>query len=304
MPATKFEPVAFYEGLVKHGLIIPVGVKGIFGRGPVFEDVLRRFDDQVIALARDDDAEEMTFPPTIDRTIIEKTHYMDSFPQLFGGVYSFQGKELAARQLSERIHAGQSWGEQLEMTHVCLNPAACYPLYPTMAGTVPEQGRLVTLRSWVFRHEPSIEPTRMQSFRVREYVRCGTPDQVVAWRNMWRDRGVKLLTDLALPARSDVAADPFFGKGGKMLATNQLEQELKFEVLVPVISEENPTALCSFNYHQDKFGDIFEIRTPDGSTAHTACLGFGLERVTMALFQVHGFDPAQWPDAVRRKLWA
>jgi hypothetical protein len=78
-------------------------------------------------------------------------------------------------------------------------------------------------------------------------VRCGTPDQVVDWRNMWLERGVELLTALGLRAHSDVASDPFFGKGGKMLATNQLEQQLKFEVLVPVISEENPTALCSFN---------------------------------------------------------
>jgi seryl-tRNA synthetase len=304
MAATSFEPVAFYEGLVEHGLIIPVGVKGIFGRGPVFEDVLHRFDEQILELAGDDGAERMVFPPTIDRTIIEKTHYMDSFPNLVGAVYSFFGKELAARQLSERIHAGQPWGEGLEMTHVCLNPAACYPLYPTMKGTVPADGRLVTMFAWVFRHEPSIEPTRMQAFRVREYVRCGTPQQVVDWRNMWLKRGVQLLTDLGLPARSDVAADPFFGKGGKMLATNQLEQQLKFEVLVPVISEEDPTALCSFNYHQDKFGDAFAIRTPDGETAHTACLGFGLERATMALFQAHGFDPKRWPDAVRRKLWA
>jgi len=265
--------------------------------------VLARFDKLILGIAEKDDAQVLLFPPTIDRSIIEKTHYMDSFPHLVGAVYSFFGKELAARQLSEQIDAGQGWGEHLSMTHVCLNPAACYPVYPTFTGTVPADGRLVTLFAWVFRHEPSIEPTRMQAFRIREYVRCGTPQQVVDWRNMWLQRGVDLLQSLGLPARSDVAADPFFGKGGKMLATSQLEQELKFEVLVPVISEQNPTATCSFNYHQDKFGDAFDIRTPDGQTAHTACLGFGLERVTMALFQAHGFDPAAWPSAVRQLLW-
>jgi seryl-tRNA synthetase len=144
----------------------------------------------------------------------------------------------------------------------------------------------------------------MQAFRVREYVRCGTPEQVVDWRDMWLERGVGFMASLGLPARTDVAADPFFGRGGKLLAVNQKEQQLKFEVLVPVISESNPTALCSFNYHQDKFGDAFGIRLADGSNAHTACLGFGLERLTMALFQAHGFDAGRWPDAVRRKLWA
>jgi seryl-tRNA synthetase len=304
MTATPYDPIEFYRGLVDHGLITPAGVDGVFGRNQMFEDVLNRVDELIVGIARDDGADVMTFPPTIDRTIIEKANYMDSFPHLVGAVFSFVGKDLAARELSERVHAGEPWGDRLEMTHVCLNPAACYPLYPTMAGTVSGEGRLVTMSGWVFRHEPSIEPTRMQAFRVREYVRCGTPEQVVDWRDMWLARGVEFMASLGLPARTDVAADPFFGRGGKLLAVNQKEQQLKFEVLVPVISESNPTALCSFNYHQDKFGDAFGIRLADGSNAHTACLGFGLERLTMALFQAHGFDAGRWPDAVRRKLWA
>jgi seryl-tRNA synthetase len=305
MAATAYDPVAFYDGLVEHGLIVPAETQGIFGRGRVFEDVLHRFDRLILGIAENDGADVMQFPPVIDRSILEKTNYMDSFPHLVGAVFSFFGKELVARELSEEVHAGNAWDQYLGMTHVCLNPAACYPAYPSFAALpISASGRLVTLFAWVFRHEPSIEPTRMQAFRVREYVRCGTAAQVVEWRNTWRARGVELLESLGLPARCDVAADPFFGKGGKMLATNQLDQELKFEVLVPVISEANPTAVCSFNYHQDKFGNAFGIRLTDGSTAHTACLGFGLERVTMALFQTHGFDPERWPDAIRRKLWA
>jgi seryl-tRNA synthetase len=185
-----------------------------------------------------------------------------------------------------------------------LNPAACYPVYPSFTGTVPEKGRLVPMLNWVYRHEPSPEPTRMQSFRVREFVRVGTPEQVVEWRDMWLQRGLELLHSLQLPAKSDVAADPFFGRGGKILAMNQKEQKLKFEVLVPVISATDPTAVCSFNFHQDHFGTNFDIKTPDGQVANTACLGFGLERVTMALFKAHGFDPKAWPTAVRERLWA
>jgi seryl-tRNA synthetase len=75
-------------------------------------------------------------------------------------------------------------------------------------------------------------------------------------------------------------------------------------VLVPVISQENPTAVCSFNFHQTHFGDTFNIKTPDGNAANTACLGFGLERVTMALFKHHGFKPENWPAEVRQQLWS
>jgi seryl-tRNA synthetase len=302
MPATDYDAVKFHEGMVKAGLIVPVGVQGAFGRNHVFEKVLDGFNNAVTELAKDDGAEYFVYPPIIDRKVLEKSDYMDSFPHLAGTVFSFFGKELDARKLSERIHAGEAWGDTQGMTDVTLNPAACYPVYPSFTGTLPAQGRLVTMLNWVYRHEPSPEPTRMQAFRVREFVRCGTPDQVVEWRDMWLRRGLALLEALGLPAAADVASDPFFGKGGKILAAGQREQKLKFEVLVPVISKDKPTAVCSFNYHQEHFGHAFGIATPDGKTANTACLGFGLERVVMAMFQTHGFDPGAWPAAVREKL--
>ena len=88
-----------------------------------------------------------------------------------------------------------------------------------------------------------------------------------------------------------------------MLAANQRDQALKFELLVPITSTERPTACCSFNYHQDHLGHAFDLKTADGATAHTACVGFGLERITLALLRHHGFDPEAWPEAVRRALW-
>ena len=299
-----YDVQSFYDGLVAHGLIIPTSVRGAFGRGAVFEDVLERFNALVTHIARDDGAEIYTFPPVIDRSILERVHYLDSFPHLCGSVHSFFGNAIQALAVAERANSGGNWGQLLDSTEVVLNPAACYPVYPIFTGTVPEQGRLATMLNWVYRHEPSLEPTRMQSFRVREFVRVGAPEQVVQWRDMWLQRGLDLLTSLGLPAKADVAADPFFGRGGKILAMNQKEQKLKFEVLVPVISLTEPTAVCSFNFHQDHFGSVFNIRTPDGNTANTACLGFGLERVTMALFKAHGFDVKVWPKAVRECLWA
>jgi seryl-tRNA synthetase len=300
---TDYDPKTFHDGLVKHGLIVPVGVPGIFGRTAVFEDVLERFNGLVTQVSKNDGAEVLTFPPVINRQVLDKVHYLDSFPHLCGAVYSFFGKEQQARVLSERIHAGEPWSELLGPTEVVLNPAACYPVYPTMTGTVPEAGRLITMLNWVFRHEPSPEPTRMQSFRVREFVRVGTPDQVVEWRDMWLQRGLSLLQSLGLPATSEVASDPFFGRSGKMMAISQKEQRLKFEVVIPVISAENPTAVCSFNFHQEHFGSTFGIRTADEQTANSACLGFGLERIVMALFKTHGFDVGHWPREVRSRLW-
>ena len=300
---SNFSSQGLYDDLVRHKLIFPVGVQGAFGRGAVFEDVLQRFNDLVSRLAKDDGAENRTFPPILNRQVMEKTGYLNSFPHLAGAVFSFTGTELQAKEMSERAYAGEPWSDFLKMSDVVLTPAICYPVYSTLTGEVPPEGRLFDVLGWAFRHEPSPEPTRMQAFRMREFIRVGSPDAVIEWRNMWHQRGLELLLSLGLPAKSDVAADPFFGRGGRMLAANQKEQKLKFEVLVPVISEENPTAVCSFNYHQDHFGKTFDIKTPDGATAQTACLGFGMERITMALFKTHGFVPTEWPKSVRELLW-
>lgn len=298
-----YDSESFYSGLVEHGLIIPGGVKGAYGRSRVFEDILQRFNDLISRTAKPDNAEEMTFPPILPRALVEKVGYMDNFPQLAGSVHSFSGTDAKAQELSARIHGGERWEELLNPTEVMLTPAACYPVYPTFSGLLPNGGRLVTVLGWVYRHEPSDEPTRLQSFRMREFIRVGKPDVVVAWRDAWLQRSLNLLRSLGLPAESDVASDPFFGRVGKMMAANQMDQRLKFEILVPVISLEKPTAICSFNWHQDHFSAKFGIRNADESVAHTACLGFGLERVTLALIKAHGFDPEIWPDAVRAQLW-
>ncbi len=72
-----------------------------------------------------------------------------------------------------------------------------------------------------------------------------------------------------------------------MLAASQREQELKFELQVP-LGGAAPTAVSSFNYHQDHFAERYGLVLADGSTAHTACLGFGEERIVLALLYTHG----------------
>jgi seryl-tRNA synthetase len=86
------------------------------------------------------------------------------------------------------------------------------------------------------------------------------------------------------------------------MKATQREQGLKFELVVPITSRERPTAVASSNYHLDHFGLAFDIRTADGAVAHSACIGFGLERIALALFSTHGMDPDLWPHDVRSVL--
>ncbi|HUM09637.1 MAG TPA: amino acid--[acyl-carrier-protein] ligase [Myxococcaceae bacterium] len=292
---------AFQEELVRHRLITLSGVPGVWAGTEAFESVLRRVDARIHALAVADGAEPLHFPPLIPRRLLERTGFLDSFPHLAGTVFCFSGSEAQARELGRRAAAGEPWAELQTQTEVALTPAACYPVYPTLAGVLPEGGRTLEVQNHCFRHEPSGDPARLQLFRMHEVVRVGRPDTVVGWRAAWLERSLALLDGLGLDARSVHASDPFFGRAGKMLAASQKEQGFKFEIVVPIASEE-PTAVCSFNYHQDHFGKLFGISLPDGEVAHTACLGFGLERVTLALFRRHGLDPREWPALVRAAL--
>jgi seryl-tRNA synthetase len=160
----------------------------------------------------------------------------------------------------------------------------------------------VDLRSFVFRHEPSVDPARMQSFRQREYVRLGSAEQALAHRDAWLERAGGMLRALGLDVRAVPANDPFFGRPGRMMAAAQREQGLKYELVVPVASSERPTAVASCNCHLDHFGAAFGIHTADGRPAHSACVGFGLERIALALVRAHGLDPSRWPASVRRVL--
>ncbi|WP_346900486.1 amino acid--[acyl-carrier-protein] ligase [uncultured Roseibium sp.] len=293
------------DRLFASGLLIETGVDGLYGRSGKFEDVIAGFERLIDTFGGEDGAEAIRFPPGMNRAHFEGSGYMKSFPQLAGTVHSFCGCELDHMNLLQCMAEGEDWTKDQKATDIVLTPAACYPLYPTIAkrGPLPAGGGLFDLQSYCFRHEPSKDPARMQLFRMREYVRMGTPAEVQDFRQLWMERGRKLIETVGLPVHVDVANDPFFGRAGKMLANNQRDQNLKFELLIPVTSTANQTACLSFNYHQDHFGSTWGLKTADGETAHTACVGFGLERIALALFAQHGLETADWPEPVRKALW-
>jgi seryl-tRNA synthetase len=308
MPATNAaETIAptFLDELFDRGLLIPTGVDGLYGRSGLFEEIGEGFQALVTRYGLADNAEIVRFPPGMSRAVFERSGYMKSFPQLAGTVHCFCGDPSSHASLLQTIEKKGDWTADQKASEIVLTPAACYPLYPAAAqrGRLPAEGRLFDLMSYCFRHEPSRDPARQQMFRMREFVRMGTPDQVTEFRAAWLDRGPALIGELGLPVKLDVANDPFFGRAGKMMAINQRDQRLKFELLIPIESEANPTACLSFNYHQDHFGKTFGLTTSTGEVAHTACVGFGHERVILALLKHHGTDVAAWPMAVRKALW-
>jgi seryl-tRNA synthetase len=284
-------------------LFRPMGADGVYARTGLYEGVV----DALAALItryRHPRAEVFRFPPVMSRKMIETSGYLKSFPNLLGCLCGLQGSEAEIRGAVNRFVEGDPWTDALTPGDLVLTPASCYPVYPIAAarGAVPAEGLLFDVACDCFRREPSKDIDRLQSFRMREYVCIGTGEQIQAFREDWIERAKAIADRLGLPYTVDLANDPFFGRGGQLMAVSQLQQSLKFELLIPVISEEKPTACMSFNYHQDHFGETWGLKSVAGQVMHTGCVAFGMDRLAVAMFATHGADVAAWPATVRGAL--
>jgi len=288
---------------IAEALLLPTGIDGVFARSAAFERVVDGLTT-AISRHREPDAEALRFPPVMSRRQLEKSGYLQSFPHFLGCVSCLDGGEAEIRASVERYEAGDDWTSGLQAADLVLSPAACYPVYPMVAsrGHVPAGGLVFDVACDCFRREPSKMLDRLQSFRMREFVRIGTPEQIQDFRARWLKRAESFAGELGLSYRIDQASDPFFGRAGKLMAMSQVEQALKFELLVPVHSQEQPTACMSFNYHRDHFGTAWNLCDARGEIAHTGCVAFGIDRLALALFATHGVAFAQWPTRVRQTL--
>ena len=289
---------------LKAKLFFDTGVEGVYARTGLYEGVVEALT-ALISAHRPRGAEVMRFPPVMSRAQIEQHGYLKSFPNLLGAVSCLCGDERHIRGVVGRfVEDGIPWTSALSPADLVLAPAACYPVYPIAAarGSVPEAGYVFDVAADCFRREPSTDIDRFQSFRMREYVRVGTQAQIQAFREAWIERAKGIADVLGLSYRIDLASDPFFGRGGQIVAASQLEQALKFELVVPVHSTEKPTACMSFNYHQDHFGLTWDLKTQTGEPAHTGCVAFGMDRLAVAMFATHGLEVEAWPAGVRAAL--
>ena len=290
-------------GALAETLWRPMGVEGVYGRTGAYETMVEKLA-AFISRARDPHAEIMRFPPVMSRRDLEKNGYLKSFPNLLGCVCALHGSEADIRAAAAQAEQGGDWTQALSSADLVLTPAACYPIYPIAAqrGPAPRGGYAFDVAADCFRHEPSQDIDRLQSFRMREYVCIGSADEVSAFRERWIERAKGMAEALGLPYSIAPASDPFFGRTGQMMAVAQIQQALKFELLIPVRAEDSPTACMSFNYHRDHFGLTWGLRDHAGEVAHTGCIAFGMDRLAVALFRTHGADPAQWPAQVKEAL--
>ena len=164
-----------------------------------------------------------------------------------------------------------------------LAPSACCYVYPTLTGTLAAAGCTIDIESWCYRSAASLNPMQMRAFRMREFVYAGTEAQAQGFRESWVVQAQAFLSALGLESELEAQGETL-------------------DIVVPMLSGACPTALLSVNHHQDHFGKLFDIRTPDGAHAHTSCVAFGMERLALALLAQHGLQPSKWPQELRTRL--
>jgi seryl-tRNA synthetase len=267
-------------------LLISTDDQGVYLRTELFQSVQDALSLGYSALLDDEvPAFGVQSPGLIARRELEQSSYLDKFPQ-------FVARVTPELQASD---AGQD--------SLMTLPSACLCLYPVVSGRwpIPTDGLMATVKATCFRNEAGYGPERMRSFTMSEYVFFGRPDQTGPFRDKLVARVSEWVAALGLTGRVDNANDPFFGRLGELLAEKQRRDQLKLELFLP-ISSTAEIACFSFNEHREFFGSRWDITTPDGAVAHSACVGVGLERLTLAVFHHHGLDIERWPSGIREQL--
>src|ERR1700704_5449224 len=153
--------------LTTEALFRPSGVDGVFARTGLFERVVDGLNG-LISRHREPGIEILRFPPVMSRAHIQKSGYLQSFPNLLGAVCCLHGHETEIRAAVEGDKAKGAWVGSLDVTDLVLPPAACYPLYPLVAarGRVPAGGQLFDVASDCFRHHAPPPNDPVQTLRM------------------------------------------------------------------------------------------------------------------------------------------
>ncbi|MGA7809493.1 MAG: hypothetical protein WCB02_33350, partial [Bradyrhizobium sp.] len=85
-----------------------MGTDGVYARTELYEGMVERLA-ALITRHREPDTEVMRFPPVMNRGQLEKSGYLNSFPNLLGCVCGLHGTERDINAAVGRFDAGGDW---------------------------------------------------------------------------------------------------------------------------------------------------------------------------------------------------
>lgn len=300
------------QGLIERGWMHDYGKGQVAYSGPVLK-LVRLINEKAGELYKQAfEAQDAHFPALVDAEMLHKCGYFDSHPN----AVTFVGNMVEDFDSIEEFRRANSCSEgaimpphdHIHVDGMCLNPAACFPCYPTLSGTTFDTGRAFTWLGRVFRYESrNISGLdRLYEFNVRELVFVGDDAYVRDCRRRSLRAVEALATYFDIDCRIQTATDPFFATVSAAKKFWQAAQEVKNEIKIPSLDANGNVkqlACGSINLHGNFFGRRFDIKDGAGEPVQTGCVGLGIERWVLATFTQHGFDPERWPEAVRHVIF-
>ena len=258
--------------------------------------LLRDLERAIATLCCIETSDDWRVPPAIDFATLARAEYFASFPHWLTVASHLRDEKDMLRAVAERGEP-DVLREASAAPKAALNPAVCYHVYAALAHTSIEQARIVTAQAGCWRHEGTRHAAleRGWAFTMREIVCIGSHSDARDFLERSTERVTDFARSLDLEPTLVVATDPFFAPSARGKHVLQQLKELKHELLLP-IGAGKTIAASSFNLHETFFGEAFDIRLPDGKSATTACVAFGLERWLLAFLVRHGPDAAGWPS--------
>ncbi|MEE1742656.1 hypothetical protein PUR49_39935 [Streptomyces sp. BE147] len=298
-----------YDQLLALGLVHEMG-QGLIASSGLFTATLHALDERIRSLAVGRfGAREQLYPTLISTETLQRGGYLDSFPQFLMSAHRLHADVDTYSEFVVGEEGAEDVGARLarhgEHSGYCLPPTMCFHTYQQFHGEeLGSGGTAVTSRGKSFRHESrySRSVERLWDFTIREMVFFGEGKEVADLRQSFLEASCELIDELGLPGHVEGANDPFFGDGRnprRMLA--QRLSGLKYELRLPVAAGRT-VSVASFNAHGTLFGEAFKITLAGGTTASSACVGFGLERFAYSFFCQYGPELGDWPASVRRSL--
>lgn len=217
---------------------------------------IKRIDNDIYKLIEKMNPTDIHIPAIINKNVLEKIGYFDSFPHQIIGI-----KPLI---------------EQNKYDNMLLTPSACLHFYP-MFGEQQIDNGIFTTRARVYRNEDKETDgqTRLIDFTVREIVVVGTADDVMSKLNIIGSLIVEYGNSIGLNIKLEAASNPFYPSRENTIKKKlQLVNKQKMEMIINVNGEK--LSIGSINYHGFHFSKTFQF--DKNNTIVTGCIGVGLER--------------------------
>lgn len=277
---------------------------GLFVYRPPVSTLVRFLDHAVVArFARPFAASEESYPNCIPLGSLGRAQHLSSFPEhlhfLTHLAQDLGALDGFAQDAKAQGHAARPRREALSPVALVNNPSTCYHCYSARAGATVTGNVAVTAITKCHRYEAANHADfgRLLEFSLREVIFLGHPEWVRDGREKTLALVKQLAADWQLYGELLPSNDPFFTSDFSAKASQQQRMAMKFEYRAFVPGQARKLAVMSSNLHGITFAKSFAM-SRDGGPLHTGCLGFGLERLALALIAQHGADPARWPAAL------